>query len=63
MCESTAYFLSDKGEERIMDNVIFAVPSDKDVYLEDILGENTTVKGYIKEIRLLEHKILLSEKR
>lgn len=63
MCESTAYFLTDEGEERIMDNVIFAIPSDGDVYLEDILGENTTVKGYIKEIRLLEHKILLSGKR
>lgn len=62
MCESTAYLLNDDGEQRIMDNVIFAVPSDGNVYLEDILGENTTVKGYIKEIRLLEHKIILSKK-
>lgn len=63
MCESTAYLLHDDGEQRIMDNVIFAIPSDGNVYLEDILGENTTVKGYIKEIRLLEHKILLSDKK
>ncbi len=63
MCESTAYLLNDEGEQRIMDNVIFAVPSDGNVYLEDILGENRTVKGYIKEIRLLEHKILLSDKK
>lgn len=62
MCESTAYLLTDNGDEKIMENVIFAFPSNDEVFMEDILGENITVKGFIKEIRLLEHKILISNK-
>jgi predicted RNA-binding protein len=60
MCESIAYLLTENGEEKIMDNVVFALPSQDGIYLEDILGESKTVNGTIKEIRLLEHKILLN---
>jgi len=61
MCESIAYLLTEQGEKKLMDNVIFAIPNNNEVYLEDILGENMTVEGCIKEIRLLDHKIILSK--
>ena len=61
MCESTAYFSTPNGEEKIMENVVFAIPSDDSVFLEDILGDQKTVKGRLKEIKLLEHKILIQQ--
>lgn len=61
MCESTAYLLGAKGEERIMDNVIFVLPTADGVFLEGILGEQITVKGKLKEIKLLDHKIMIDQ--
>ncbi|MDR2520053.1 MAG: CooT family nickel-binding protein [Eubacteriaceae bacterium] len=60
MCESTAYLVSSEGTLPIMENVIYAVPQkDGQVFLEDILGEQKTVHGRLKEIKLLDHKILI----
>lgn len=61
MCESIAYLLTEHGEEKIMENVIYALPTDKGVLLEGILGEQKTVGGVIKEIKLLDHKILIAQ--
>ncbi|MCL1803277.1 MAG: CooT family nickel-binding protein [Eubacteriaceae bacterium] len=61
MCESSAYLVSKGGESTlIMENVIYAVPQpDGMVFLEDILGMQKTVRGIIKEIKLLDHRILI----
>ena len=61
MCESTAYYVTSSGLEPIMENVIFAIPCDNGVFLEDILGEQVTAEGKIKEIKLLDHKILIEK--
>ncbi len=61
MCESIAYLVSDKGEEKIMENVVYAVPSKNSVFLEDILGDQKVVEGVLKEIKLLDHKILIQK--
>lgn len=61
MCESIAYLVTKDGTERIMDNVIYAMPSAEGVFLEDILGDQRTVKGVLKEIKLLDHKILIED--
>ena len=62
MCESTAYLITKDGTTPIMENVIFAVPRDNgEVFLEDILGDQKTVRGKLKEIKLLDHKILIEE--
>ncbi len=59
MCESTAYFKTNDGLEKIMENVIFVIPEKDGVFLEDILGEQKTVPGALTEIKLLDHKIII----
>jgi predicted RNA-binding protein len=54
--------LENGSEVKLMENVVLLQPEGDGIYLQDILGENATVKGRIKEIRLLDHKIILSEK-
>jgi predicted RNA-binding protein len=61
MCESAAYLLSKDGEKKIMDNVINMKPEDGKIYLTGLLGEEMVVKGKIKEIKLLSHKIIIEE--
>jgi predicted RNA-binding protein len=61
MCESIAYLVTENGEEKIMENVVYAVPSKESVFLEDILGDQKVVEGILKEIKLLDHKILIQK--
>ena len=63
MCESSAFVLG-KGNklEKIMENVVNVDPVEGKVYLTDLLGEQKIVDGFIKEIRLMDHKIILEEK-
>lgn len=63
MCESKVYLLEKGLERKIMDNVIHIEPQDGKLFLYDLLGEQRIVDAAIKEIRLLEHKIILEGKR
>ena len=44
-----------------MENVVTVDPYEGKVYLTDLLGEQKIVDGVIKEIRLMDHKIILKE--
>lgn len=60
MCESTAYLISSDGERKLMDYVVDIVPKENGrLLLTDILGEEKVIEGMLKEIRLLEHKIVI----
>ncbi|MBE6038939.1 MAG: CooT family nickel-binding protein [Anaerofustis stercorihominis] len=60
MCESKAYLKNKDGvETKIMDAVIVAVPKDNGVYLEDILGDSKFVEGTLREVKLLDHRIVI----
>ncbi len=61
MCESAAYVLKNNNLERVMDNVVSVDPYDGKVYLTDLLGEQKIIDGEIKEIRLMDHKIIIKE--
>lgn len=61
MCESAAYILKEGQLERIMENVVSVDPFEGKVYLTDLLGDQKIVDGNIKEIRLMDHKIIISE--
>ncbi|WP_195940572.1 CooT family nickel-binding protein [Romboutsia sp. 1001713B170131_170501_G6] len=61
MCESAAYVQKGDKLERIMENVVSVDPFEGKVYLTDLLGEQKIVDGSIKEIRLMEHKIIIAE--
>ncbi len=62
MCESAAFVLGkDNKLEKVMENVVSVDPADGKVYLTDLLGDQKIVDGFIKEIRLMDHKIILEE--
>lgn len=61
MCESAAYVLKNNNLERVMDNVVSIDPYEGKVYLTDLLGEQKIIDGEIKEIRLMDHKIIIKE--
>lgn len=61
MCESAAYILKNDKLERVMDNVVSVDPFEGKVYLTDLLGEQKIIDGKIKEIKLMDHKIIISE--
>ena len=62
MCESSAFLLGkDNKLEKIMDNVVSVDPDNGKVYLADLLGEEKIIDGVIKQIRLMDHKIILEQ--
>ncbi|WFD09461.1 CooT family nickel-binding protein [Tepidibacter hydrothermalis] len=61
MCESTAYLCKEDGLEKIMENVVYMKPENGKVYLADLLGDQKIVDGEVKEIRLIDHKIIIEE--
>ena len=61
MCESAAYVLKNNNLERVIDNVVSVDPYEGKVYLTDLLGEQKIIDGEIKEIRLMDHKIIIKE--
>ena len=62
MYESSAFLLGkDNKLEKIMDNVVSVDPDNGKVYLTDLLGEEKIIDGVIKQIRLMDHKIILEQ--
>lgn len=59
MCESAAYVLKNNNLERVMENVVSVDPYEGKVYLMDLLGDQKIIDGQIKEIRLMDHKIII----
>lgn len=63
MCESSAFILGKNNElNKIMENIVTVDPYEGKVYLTDLFGNQKIIDGVIKEIRLMEHKIILEEK-
>jgi len=62
MCEANAYFYKDGQEELILKSVDIVEPEDEGVYrLVSIFGEQKVVKGKIKLMNLVNHKIVFEE--
>lgn len=61
MCESSAFVLKNNELHKVMENVVSVDPHEGKVYLTDLLGDQKIVDGVIKEIRLMDHKIILTE--
>lgn len=60
MCESRVYLDSDGKRESIMNSVVVVRPEDDgSIFLANLLGEQKVVRAKVKEIKLLEHKIIL----
>jgi predicted RNA-binding protein len=61
MCEANAYLIKDGEEEIVMKGVDILRSEENGIYLQDIFGGQRTIKARIKELNLVEHKILLEE--
>jgi len=62
MCEANVYFVDKEGNEKLLlEAVDKLVPGEDGIMLENIFSERKTVKAKIKEMALVEHRIVLEE--
>lgn len=61
MCEANAYLVQNGKEELLMESVDVVRPEEEGIYLQDIFGGQRTVKAKIKQMNLVDHRILLEE--
>lgn len=59
MCEANAYVWEQGEETLLLERVDTVVPGVDTVYLENIFGQRTTFAGRIKELHLVDHRIVL----
>jgi predicted RNA-binding protein len=59
MCEANAYILQDDQEKLILESVDLIKPQDDDGFLlVDIFGTQKIVRGKLKQMNLVDHKII-----
>ncbi|MEA3361304.1 MAG: CooT family nickel-binding protein [Thermodesulfobacteriota bacterium] len=61
MCEANAYLLKGGEEKLIMKSVDTLRPEENGIYIQNIFGEQQTIKARIKEMHLVDHRILFEE--
>jgi predicted RNA-binding protein len=62
MCEANAYISRDSKEELILESVDLVTPQDNGEFLlVDIFGSQKIVKGKLKQMNLVDHKIVFQE--
>ncbi len=63
MCEASAYLVKADGEELLMEGVeLLEKGKNGTLTLVDLFGEKKEVKGTVKVLSLVEHKILIESK-
>ncbi|MCL5291830.1 MAG: CooT family nickel-binding protein [Actinobacteria bacterium] len=60
MCEANVYMEKDGELEVLMENVASITPLEDRLLLVDLFGEQKRVKAELKELRLLDHKVILA---
>ncbi len=61
MCQSSVFVIKDGEEELVMKDVSTIKPGANagELLLEGILGEQKVFQGRLKELQLMDHKILV----
>ena len=59
MCEANAYLIEGGEETLVMENIDILRTEGNGIYLQDIFGGQRTIKARIKEMNLVDHRILL----
>ncbi|MEW6188955.1 MAG: CooT family nickel-binding protein [Actinomycetota bacterium] len=62
MCEAKVYMEKEGNLVEFMENVITIKPEEDKLLLVDLFGEQKFVEADVKEIKLLEHKVILTER-
>ena len=63
MCEANAYLFKDGKEELIFEDLMILRPEQENLYLQNIFGEQKRIKARIREMNLVEHRIILEESK
>ncbi len=59
MCEANAYLIKEGSEKLIMESVDIVEPEGSDTWrIVDIFGDQKYIKGRIKGMHLVDHKII-----
>ena len=61
MCEANAYIVENGKEELFLESVDILRPDEDGVYLLSVFGEQKKVNAKIKEVRLMDHRIILEK--
>ncbi len=62
MCEANAYVIDNEGNETLLlEGVDKVIPEDGKLILENIFGQRKIIKARIKELALVDHKIILEK--
>ncbi len=61
MCESNAFLLRPEGEELVLEDVAVMEPVEGGYRLRSLFGEEAVVKGRLREVNLIKHRIVFSE--
>jgi len=59
MCEANAYLRNENKDELFLESVDKVIPEEDQLILENIFGVKKIVKGMIKELSLVDHKIII----
>ncbi len=62
MCEANAYLFKDGREVLVMEAVDIIEDEGDQIRVANIFGEQKVVKGKIKSMSLVNHKIILEER-
>jgi predicted RNA-binding protein len=62
MCEAAAFMIRDGKEELILDSVDLLEPDNGNIRMVNIFGEQKIISAKIKQLSLVNHKIILEEK-
>lgn len=61
MCEANAYIVKNGVEELLLERVDKVVPGEDGILLENIFGQQKLIKAKIKEMALVNHRIVLEK--
>jgi predicted RNA-binding protein len=61
MCEANAYLSKENKEELVLEDIMILRPEEGEIYLQNIFGEQKRLKARIKEMNLVDHRIILEE--
>lgn len=61
MCEANAYLRRGEREELVLQSVDRVIPQEDGIMMENIFGQRKFLKARIRELALVDHKIILEE--
>jgi len=61
MCQSRVVTVRGGQEEVVMDDVVTVRPQDDHLFLQDLYGRQKLIRARIKELQLMDHRVVIEE--